>query len=128
MGAVFSWDVQPTLVIVSMMLVVLVLGCFMDQIAIMLITFPFFLPIINSLGYNPIWFAILMLINLETALMTPPLGLLLVIMKGAAPADTSFGDIYKAALPFVVINILVIALLIAFPEMITIPIAALSAR
>ncbi|MDF1778158.1 MAG: TRAP transporter large permease subunit [Rhizobiaceae bacterium] len=128
LGAVFSWDVQPTLVIVSMMLVVLVLGCFMDQIAIMLITFPFFLPIINSLGYNPIWFAILMLINLETALMTPPLGLLLVIMKGAAPADTSFGDIYKAALPFVVINILVIALLIAFPEMITIPIAALSAR
>lgn len=128
LGAVFSWDVQPTLVIVSMMLVVLVLGCFMDQIAIMLITFPFFLPIINSLGYNPIWFAILMLINLETALMTPPLGLLLVIMKGAAPADTSFGDIYKAALPFVVINILVITLLIAFPQLITVPIAALSAR
>lgn len=128
LSAVFSLDVQPTLIVVAMMAVVLVLGCFMDQIAIMLITFPFFLPIIHSLGYDPIWFAILMLINLETALMTPPLGLLLVIMKGAAPADTSFGEIYKAALPFVLINIAVLGILIAFPDVITAPISPLSAR
>ncbi|MBX3575077.1 MAG: TRAP transporter large permease subunit [Mesorhizobium sp.] len=128
LGAVFSWDVQPVLVIITMMLVVLVLGCFMDQIAIMLITFPFFLPIVNSLGYDPIWFAILMLINLETALMTPPLGLLLVIMKGAAPPGTRFSEIYRAALPFVLINIIIIGILIAFPTAITGPMSALSSR
>jgi tripartite ATP-independent transporter DctM subunit len=119
LGAVFSLEVSPVLVVIAMMLLVLVMGCFMDQVAIMLITLPFFMPIINSLGYDPIWFAILMLVNLETALMTPPLGLLLVVMKGVAPPGTTFNEIFRAAVPFVVVNILIIGLLIAFPGIVT---------
>lgn len=116
---VLSVDLGMYSTVIIMMLVVLILGCFMDQIAIMLIALPFFLPIVKSLGFDPIVFAILLLINLETALMTPPLGLLLVVMKGAAPPDTTFGQIYRAVLPFIAVNILVMAVLILFPELVS---------
>ncbi len=119
LSLVFAADTGQTETIIIMMLVVLVLGCFMDQIAIMLITLPFFIPIAKALNFDEITLGVLMLINLETALMTPPLGLLLLVMKGAAPADTPLSDIYKSALPFVAINLLVMALIIAFPNLIT---------
>jgi len=101
-----------------MMALILVLGCFMEQIAIMLITLPIFMPIVIALKFDPVWFAIIMLVNLETALMTPPFGLLLFVMKGVAPAGTTFGRIYLAAAPFVVINVIVMALLLLFPGLV----------
>jgi tripartite ATP-independent transporter DctM subunit len=119
LDAVLGLDVSPIVLVIGMNLIVLFLGCFMDQIAIMLITLPIFMPIVNSLGLDPVWFAIIMLVNLETALMTPPFGLLLFIMKGVAPANTTFGQIYGAALPYVVLNIIAMALLIAFPGMVS---------
>lgn len=76
------------------------------------------MPIVDSLGRDPVWFAIVMLVNLETALMTPPFGLLLFIMKGVAPADATFAQIYRAAAPYVVLNVIAMALLIAFPSMV----------
>lgn len=112
---VLALDVPPILLIIAMQLIILLLGCFMEQIAIMLMTLPIFLPIVVSLGMDPIWFAIIVLINLETALMTPPFGLLIFVMKGAAPPDVTFRDIYLAALPFICINLLTMALLTAFP-------------
>jgi len=115
LDAVLGLQVSPIVLVIGMNLIVLFLGCFMDQIAIMLITLPIFMPIVNSLGLDPVWFAIIMLVNLETALMTPPFGLLLFIMKGVAPANTTFGQIYGAAMPYVVLNIVAMALLIAFP-------------
>jgi tripartite ATP-independent transporter DctM subunit len=119
LNAVLSADVSPILLIVGTQLIVLVLGCFMEQIAIMLITLPIFLPLVIALGFDPIWFAVLMLINLETALMTPPLGLLLVVMKGVAPPETTFGQIFRAATPFILCNILVMVLLMMFPQLVT---------
>ena len=101
-----------------MQAIVMVLGCFMEQISIMLITLPIFMPIVIALKFDPVWFAIIMLVNLETALMTPPFGLLLFVMKGVAPRGTSFGQIYLAAAPFVVINTIVMALLIIFPGLV----------
>jgi tripartite ATP-independent transporter DctM subunit len=124
LAAALSIDIPPVAIVIGTQIIVLILGCFMDQVAIMLITLPFFMPVILSMGYDPIWFAILMLINLETALMTPPLGLLLVVMKGVAPKSTTMGDIYAAAVPFVVINMLVVMLLIAFPQIVTTFLAA----
>jgi TRAP-type mannitol/chloroaromatic compound transport system permease large subunit len=102
-----------------MNVIVFILGCFMEQIAIMLITMPIFVPIVIGLGYDPIWFAVIMLVNLETALMTPPFGLLLFVMKGVAPPDTTFGQIYLAAAPYVICNIAVMAILMVFPDLIT---------
>jgi tripartite ATP-independent transporter DctM subunit len=118
LGAVLGLKVAPILLIVGMQAIVMVLGCFMEQIAIMLITLPIFMPIVIALKFDPVWFAIVMLVNLETALMTPPFGLLLFVMKGVAPPGTSFGKIYLAAAPFVVINTIVMALLVIFPELV----------
>jgi TRAP-type C4-dicarboxylate transport system permease large subunit len=102
-----------------MQLILLVLGCFMEQIAIMLITLPIFMPIVKSTGIDPIWFAVVCLINLEVALLTPPFGLLLFVMKGAAPS-VKMQQVYRAAAPFIIIDIVVIFLLIAFPGIATV--------
>ena len=119
LDAVLSLDVSPIVLTIGMQLVILLLGCFMEQVAIMLITLPIFIPIILAVGLDPVWFGVIVLINLETALMTPPFGLLIFVMKGAAPADVSFRDIYVAAMPFIVINIAVMAILTAFPDWVT---------
>ena len=111
---VMSFDASPIVLLILMQLILLVLGCFMEQIAIMLITLPIFMPIIKAAGIDPIWFAVVCLINLEVALLTPPFGLLLFVMKGAAP-QVNMQRVYMAALPFIVIDIAVIGLLIAFP-------------
>jgi tripartite ATP-independent transporter DctM subunit len=118
LDAVLGLAVAPLLLVIGMNMIVFFLGCFMDQIAIMLITLPIFMPIVNSLGLDPVWFAVVMLINLETALMTPPFGLLLFIMKGVAPAGTTFSQIYSAAAPFVALNVVAMGLLLAFPQII----------
>jgi tripartite ATP-independent transporter DctM subunit len=116
---VMSFGASPIMLLVLMQLILLVLGCFMEQIAIMLITLPIFMPIIKAAGIDPIWFAVICLINLEVALLTPPFGLLLLVMKGAAP-QVNMQQVYMAALPFLVIDIAVIGLLIAFPGIATV--------
>ena len=105
-------------VLISMMSILLVLGTFMEQVSMMMITIPIFMPIIQGLGYDPIWFAILMLLNLEMAMSTPPFGILLFVMKGSAPEDTKMGDIIKSAAPFLVCDLIVMITLIAFPSIV----------
>jgi tripartite ATP-independent transporter DctM subunit len=116
---VMSFDASPIVLLILMQLILLVLGCFMEQIAIMLITLPIFMPIIKASGIDPIWFAVVCLINLEVALLTPPFGLLLFVMKGAVPS-VRMQQVYMAALPFILIDIAVIFLLIAFPGLATV--------
>jgi tripartite ATP-independent transporter DctM subunit len=116
---VMSFDASPIVLLILMQLILLVLGCFMEQIAIMLITLPIFMPIVKSTGIDPIWFAVVCLINLEVALLTPPFGLLLFVMKGAAPS-VKMQQVYRAAAPFIIIDIVVIFLLIAFPGIATV--------
>lgn len=116
LASVTELPVAPIVLVFLMQVVVMVLGCFMEQIAIMMITLPIFIPIVKSLGLDPIWFSVVMLINLEMALLTPPFGLLLFVMKGVAPPEVSMNQIYAAALPFVVIDFAAIVLLLAFPE------------
>ncbi len=113
---VTSLSVEPVTIILLMMLLVLILGCFMEQISIMLITLPIFMPILKIAEVDPIWFAVMMLINLEMALMTPPFGLLLFIMKGVAPPDISMKQVYLAAMPYLLINGLVILAILWQPS------------
>ena len=108
--------VEPLLLIIFMQLVVLVLGTFMEQVSIMMITLPLYVPIVKLLGYDPIWFAVLMLINLEMALTTPPFGMLLFVMKGVAPPDTRMRQIYLAGLPFLICDAIAMAIIIIYPE------------
>ena len=81
----------------------------------MLLTVPIFFPLALSLGYDPIWFALIMLLALEISFTTPPFGLLLFVMKGVAPPETTMRDIYVAAFPFILCSLILVGLLILFP-------------
>ena len=82
----------------------------------MLLTVPIFFPLAQTLGFDLIWFAVIVLLALEISFTTPPFGLLLFVLKGVSPPDTTMRDIYVAALPFIGCSILLVGLLILFPE------------
>ena len=84
----------------------------------MFLTVPIYLPIITSFGYSEIWFGAIMLLNMQMASTSPPFGLQLFVMKGVAPADTKMSDIYKAALPFLGCDSVVMLLMIFFPPLV----------
>lgn len=98
------------------MLIILVLGFFIDFVEISLIIVPIFYPIALSLGIDMTWFAILIAMNLQTSFLTPPFGFSLFYLKGVAPASISTTDIYKGVVPFIIIQVSVLASLILFPH------------
>ncbi|MDW7710246.1 MAG: TRAP transporter large permease subunit [Deferrisomatales bacterium] len=110
-------DLPALMVIVLMMGILLVMGAFMEPLTIMMITLPIFMPVVQSLGFDPIWFGVLMLLNMEMATTTPPFGLVLFVMKGVAPPDTRMSDIYRAAIPFLLCDTVVLGLLLIFPQL-----------
>jgi tripartite ATP-independent transporter DctM subunit len=107
---------SPLAVLLGMLAILLFLGCFMDQVSMMMITCPLFMPIAEQLGFDLVWFGVLMLMLLEIGLATPPFGLLLFVAKGASP-QTSMREIIVSVLPFIAIAIGVVGLLIAFPAL-----------
>jgi len=111
-------DIHPIVVLILMQLVVMVLGMFIEQTSIVLVTIPIFMPIVQTMHWDPIWFGAIMMLNLELATISPPFGLSLFVMKGIAPAGTTMGEVYRAALPFIGLNILVMALMILFPDIV----------
>jgi tripartite ATP-independent transporter DctM subunit len=114
-----GFDLDPIAMLLVMFGVLLILGMFMEQISIMLLTVPIFFPLATQLGFDPIWFGLIMLLALEISFTTPPFGLLLFVMKGVAPPDTTMREIYRAAFPFILCSLLLVALLIAFPILAT---------
>lgn len=118
-AAMTGADLTPLVMLLLMMAAVLFLGAFLDQVSIMLVTVPLFMPVVQTQGWNPIWFSILVLINLQIAGTTPPFGLNLFVMKGVAPKGTTMPDIYLSALPFIGSDLVVLGLLIAVPALVT---------
>ncbi len=112
-------DVSPYVVFVIMMAVVFVMGMFIDWAAILLVVVPIFTPIALDLDFNPLWFAMMVCINLQTSFLTPPFGYALFYFKGVAPPEYTMGDVYRGILPFVAIQLVGLATLIFFPEIIT---------
>jgi tripartite ATP-independent transporter DctM subunit len=112
-------DITPLATVAIMLLILLFLGAFMDQLSMMLITLPFYMPIAQHAGIDLVWFGVLMLIVLEIGFTTPPFGLLLFVMKGVAPPDTTMRQIYLAAAPFILLMLLTVALLFAVPGIAT---------
>lgn len=110
---------DPWMVIVVMMLILIVLGMFFDPTGIVLLTAPIFFPIVISLGFDPLWFAILFVINMELAYLTPPFGFNLFYMKAVVPPGVTMMDIYRSATPFVFLMIIGLALCMIFPGIIT---------
>jgi tripartite ATP-independent transporter DctM subunit len=95
-----------------------ILGCFLDPFGILLITVPLFAPTVSSLGFDLVWFGVLFVINMETAYLTPPVGLNLFILKGIAPKGTTMWDIYRSVVPFVLLLGLGLAVVILFPQIV----------
>jgi len=115
-AAVLGAGLAPLALLAVMLLVLLFLGCFMDQVSMMMITVPLFMPLVQQFGFEPVWFGVLMLMCLEISLATPPFGLLLFVAKGASP-ESSMRDIVLSVAPFVAIALAVVALLIVFPQL-----------
>ena len=105
--------------IVFIEFVLLLLGMVLDPVGIMLITLPVFLPIITALGFDPIWFGILFIINMEIGYQTPPFGFNLFYLKGIVPRSVTMGDIYQSVTPYTLIMILGLILIMLFPALAT---------
>ena len=103
-------------VIIGMQLSFFVLGCMLDPIGIIMITAPIYLPLVVSLGFDPVWFGILYTMNMEMGFLTPPFGFNLFYMKAVVPPSITMGDIYRSVIPFVGLQMLGLALVMVFPQ------------
>jgi C4-dicarboxylate transporter DctM subunit len=108
-------DLSEWVIFLMILLFLVFLGMFLDIVSMILIATPIVLPVIEALGFSPIWFGVVMIITCEMAVITPPIGLNLYVIKGVAP-DISLSDIIRGALPFVLVEAFAIFLLILFPE------------
>ena len=107
------------MVLFIMMGIVFVMGMFIDWAAILLVTVPIFMPIAMELDFNPLWFSILLCVNLQTSFLTPPFGYALFYFKGVAPEGYTMGHIYKGIIPFVFLQILGLIIIGFFPSIVT---------
>jgi len=102
-----------------MMLMLIFLGIFVDQVSMMMITLPIFMPVVQALGVDLVWFGVLFLICMQMGLLLPPHGLLLMTMKGVAPPSVTMLDIFRAVVPFLVMSVLLLALVFLVPSVAT---------
>ncbi len=117
-GWATGFDVSPTIMLIIMFMVLVVLGMFMDQVSMMMLTLPIFMPLAQSLHFDPVWFGLIMLMALEISFTTPPFGLLLFVMMGVAPKGTTLPEVAMAALPYIAGAFFVVALMVIFPQIV----------
>lgn len=106
---------EPIIIILFMMAILFVLGMFLDWVGIALLTMPIFVPIVISLGYDPVWFGVVFAMNMQVSFLSPPFGPAAFYLKSVAPPDISLGTIFTSLAPFICIQIFAVGLLIAFP-------------
>jgi len=111
--------IPPLALLVCMMLVVMFLGMFMDQMSILMITLPIFMPVCKAMAWDPLWFGLMLLVNMSIANLSPPFGIELFVLKGVSPKDTTMGDIYRAAIPFILMEAMVILAVMMAPPIAT---------
>jgi len=104
------------LIMAGIMLLLIVLGMLVDAISLIVVTAPIFVPVVTALGYDPLWFGIVMVLNLEMAVVTPPVGLNLYALRGVCP-DLPIEQIIRGSLPFVLVQLAVLTLFVAFPKL-----------
>ncbi len=118
-SAILGHGLSTLAVVALMMLILIFLGIFVDQVSMMLITLPVFMPIVAQLGIDPIWFGVLFLICMQLGLLLPPHGLLLMTMRGVAPPEVKMGHIFQAVVPYVIMSLALLALLLLVPALAT---------
>ncbi|MCC5858643.1 MAG: TRAP transporter large permease subunit [Ectothiorhodospiraceae bacterium] len=105
----------PYGILLAMMVIIFLMAMVLDPLGIMLITLPVFVPIVTSLGFDPIWFGILFIVMMEIGYMTPPFGFNLFYLKGVAPPSVTMGDIYRSVIPYTLVELTGLVLIIIFP-------------
>ena len=116
-GWATGFAVNAYVMLAIMVLVLIVLGMFMDQLSMMMLTLPIFMPLIGVYGFDPVWFGVIMLLALELGLATPPFGMQLFIMVGVSPPGTRLTDVAWACVPYILCTLLAIVLLAIFPDL-----------
>ncbi|WP_096200504.1 TRAP transporter large permease [Bacillus sp. FJAT-45350] len=114
-----GFEFAPVIILLILLLTVIVLGTFLESLSIMMLVIPIFFPIVAALDFNLLWFAVLLLITIEIGTITPPFGVGLFVMKGVAPKGTKMLDIYTAAVPYILLQVLLLVLVILFPTIVT---------
>lgn len=121
--AIIEWvkdlPLSPVAILILIYVMYIVMGCFLDGISMMLVTLPFIVPVITSLGFDPVWFGVQTVLVIEIGLVTPPVGLNLFVVQGIAGSETSLADIFKGSFPFLVITFAMMILLTVFPKIAT---------
>jgi tripartite ATP-independent transporter DctM subunit len=117
---ILGFNFPPYLILAVMMFILLFLGTLMEQVAIMMVTLPIFMPVVRALEWDPVWFGLLYLINMSMGMKSPPFGLCLFVMQGIVPRDVSTMDIYKSVTPFIVLDIIAITIIVLFPQIATV--------
>ena len=105
----------PLALVAAMMLVLIFLGLFVEQVSMMMITLPIFMPLVQKLGIDTVWFGVMFLICMQLGLLLPPHGLLLMTMKGVSPPQVTMGHIFRAVIPYIIMSLLVLALVFFVP-------------
>lgn len=113
-------DAPPIVTILIMMGVLLILGMFLDWIGVAMLTMPIFVPIVISLGFDPIWFGVLFCVNMQVSFLSPPFGPAAFYLKSVAPPGIELTDIFKSVWPFIIMQIMVLAALLCYPEFVTV--------
>ncbi|MEQ9812354.1 MAG: TRAP transporter large permease subunit [Azospirillaceae bacterium] len=111
-----EWGLSPWEILILMQLSFILMGTFLDDTAMLVIVAPLYVPLVISLGFNPIWYGVLYTITCQIAYMTPPFGYNLFLMRAMAPPEISIGDIYRSIGPFVIVMVIGLALVMIFPE------------
>jgi TRAP-type C4-dicarboxylate transport system permease large subunit len=113
---VVALELSPLAVMLLLVLFYLILGCFLDSLGMILITVPVFLPLVTSLGYDPVWFGIMVVLVVEIGLITPPVGMNLFVIRSQQP-DIAIATLYRGVLPFLSAGLILIGLLLAAPSL-----------
>jgi tripartite ATP-independent transporter DctM subunit len=114
-SAILGQQLSRLAVLAGMMSLLIFLGVFVDQVSMMLITLPVFMPIVQRLDIDPIWFGVLYLICMQLGLLLPPHGLLLMTMRGVAPPQVTMADIFRAVVPYILLSLVLLVMIVMFP-------------
>ncbi|MBK6630550.1 MAG: TRAP transporter large permease subunit [Betaproteobacteria bacterium] len=110
---------SPSAIVIGMMLMLIFLGIFVDQVSMMMITLPIFMPIVQALNIDPVWFGVMFLICMQLGLLLPPHGLLLMTMRGVAPPSVTMGQIFVSVIPYVTMSLILLAAVFWIPDIAT---------
>jgi tripartite ATP-independent transporter DctM subunit len=116
---IMDQGLSTELIVMLMMGMLIFLGIFVDQVSMMMITLPIFMPVVQALGVDPVWFGVMFLICMQLGLLLPPHGLLLMTMRGVAPAAVTMGHIFMAVVPYLLMSLALLAAVFVFPSIAT---------